>query len=77
MEQMDHENIIKYHETIDTPDSINIVMELAENYSLLDYLRNQPNKVLTESAARPIMIQLFRTISYLHGRNIVHRDLKL
>lgn len=35
MEQIEHPNIIKYQETIYMNDSVNIVMELVENNSLV------------------------------------------
>lgn len=44
MERISHPNIIKYYETIHTAESINIVMELVENNSLVEFLRAQPNR---------------------------------
>lgn len=44
MEVISHPNIIKYYETIYAADSINIIMELVENNSLIEYLRAQPSK---------------------------------
>lgn len=47
MEAISHPNIIKYHQTVYTADSINIIMELVENNSLIEYLRAQPVKRAT------------------------------
>jgi serine/threonine protein kinase len=77
MEAINHPNIIKYYETIYTPDSINIIMELVENNSLVEYLRAQPGKKATEDNVRYIIRDLLKAISYIHSKNIVHRDIKL
>lgn len=77
MEQISHPNIIKYYETIYAAESINIIMELVENNSLLEYLRAQPNKRVSEDNLRIIMTEIFKALAYLHSKNIVHRDIKL
>ena len=44
MEKISHPNIVKYYEMVDTPDSINIVMELVENNSLVEFVQGQKGK---------------------------------
>ena len=77
MEQIEHPNIIKYQETIYMNDSVNIVMELVENNSLVEYLRAQKGKKASEDNVRVIMKDILKALTYLHSKNIVHRDLKL
>lgn len=77
MESVSHPNIIKFYEAIYTPDSVNIIMELVENNSLVEYLKAQSNKRVSEDNARVIMKDIMKALAYLHGQNFVHRDLKL
>lgn len=77
MQAISHPNIIKYYQTVYTADSINIIMELVENNSLIEYLRAQPTKRATEQNVKIIMKDVLKAIAYLHSKNIVHRDIKL
>ena len=77
LESISHPNIIRYYETVYTSETVNIVTEVVENNSLVEYLRMQPSKRVSEKNARVIMKDLLKGLSYLHYNNIVHRDLKL
>ena len=77
MEKISHPNIVKYYEMVDTPDSINIVMELVENNSLVEFLQGQKGKKASEEATKDIIRDLLRALAYLQSKNIVHRDIKL
>jgi serine/threonine protein kinase len=72
-----HPCLLGYQETIETEESVNIVTELFDSRSLSDYLRSECLKSLGEEESRAIMRQLVKGLVYLHGRDIVHRDLKL
>jgi len=49
-------------------------MQLAENGTLLDYVREK--KFLDEPQSRTLFKQLISAIEYIHGKGVVHRDIK-
>ncbi|XP_009560170.1 testis-specific serine/threonine-protein kinase 3 [Cuculus canorus] len=73
--RLDHRNIIYVHEVLEAPEGkICLVMELAENGDVFDYvLREGP---LPEPHARALFRQLVEAVRYCHGCGVVHRDLK-
>lgn len=71
---LDHPNIIKYYRCIETTRRVYIVMQFADNGSLLDLIRRRSQ--LTEHEARAIYRQLLSALEYCHGHGIVHRDIK-
>lgn len=74
---MDHPNIIKLHQTIESSRQINLVMEYIGKTSLHAYLKAKVGKKLEETEAKRVFRQIVKGISYCHAKNIVHRDLKL
>ena len=51
-----------------------VVTELCEGGSLLKFVSKYK---VSETAAKSIALQILSVIKYLHGLNILHRDLKL
>ncbi|GJJ72034.1 hypothetical protein EMPS_04391 [Entomortierella parvispora] len=76
MESLDHPNIVKLHEVIETQFSIYVCMEYVEGCSLEQLLKNQLLGRLCESDARSITRELASAVSHCHSRFVVHRDLK-
>jgi calcium-dependent protein kinase len=70
LKSLDHPNIVRALETFDYRGRLYIVMELCGGRDL--YARDP----YTEQEARTIVVRLFQAMSYLHGKGIVHRDLK-
>ena len=71
---VDHENVIKLFDVIETEDLICMVMELAEGGDLLDFINAR--RYLTEYTAREFFKDLASGVSMCHSVNVVHRDLK-
>ena len=74
-----HENLINIHHYSAAPIRDRngghgfIVMELAENGELFDYICDKP---FNESFARYFIRQVVNAVEHLHSRRLVHRDLK-
>ena len=75
IKQMDHPFISKLFEVIDTPQNTYLVMEYAENGSILTYVNSHGR--LSEKQARRYFSQLLSALEYLHNeKKVAHRDLK-
>lgn len=72
---LEHPNIVRLHEMVETERHIGIILEYASGGELFDYILN--HRYLKDNAARKLFAQLISGVGYLHKRGIVHRDLKL
>ena len=78
MKQLQHPNIIRFHEVYKTRSGkLHIVMEYAERGNLHSFLGSRRDTAIPEDEVLLIVTQLFLALKYLHERNILHRDLKL
>jgi len=74
MKILDHPNVIKLIDTIETKTHIYIITEIVKDGDLFDYIINR--EFLEEYDASFIMKQLITSIYFLHNIGIIHRDLK-
>ena len=72
---LQHPNIVRLHEMVETERHIGIILEYASGGELFDYILQ--HRFLKDSAARRLFAQLVSGVGYLHKKGIVHRDLKL
>ncbi|KAF2307002.1 hypothetical protein GH714_023210 [Hevea brasiliensis] len=70
-----HPNIVQIHDVYDTDESLTMVMELCEHYTLYDRIIKS-NGGFCEGKSASIMKQLLNAIAHCHRFNIVHRDIK-
>ncbi|KAG0318417.1 Map microtubule affinity-regulating kinase [Linnemannia gamsii] len=76
MESLDHPNIVKLHEVIETQFTIYVCMEYVEGCSLEEHLKTQDFSRIGEKDARKITRELAGAISHCHSRLVAHRDIK-
>jgi serine/threonine protein kinase len=74
LSHLNHPNICKLLQVIDTPQTIYLVMEHQAGGELFDYLIK--SKKLSENVARYFFRQMLSAIQYCHSHGVVHRDLK-
>jgi len=79
LKRLDHPNIVKLYDSIDTRKSLNLIMEHIEGKSLYEYVKekNCAYRYLPESEVREIIMQLLKGVAFMHEKGIAHRDLKL
>ena len=74
MKSLNHPNIVKLFEVIQTEKTLYLIMEYASGGELFDYLATHGR--MKEEEARAKFRQIVSAVHYLHQKNIVHRDLK-
>lgn len=74
IKELDHPNILKIYEAYEDKESLYIVTELIHGGELFDEISKRHN--FTEQDAAVIVRQILEAMSYCHGVNIVHKDLK-
>ena len=77
LKQVNHINVMKLYEVIDSSKYLYLVSEYIKGISLLDVIKNEKNHYIEQSKAIKLFIQVVKGISYLQSKNINHRDIKL
>ncbi|KAF4978956.1 hypothetical protein FZEAL_4753 [Fusarium zealandicum] len=75
LRRVQHPNIVRLIDKVETDRHIGIILEYASGGELFDYILN--HRYLKDNAARRLFAQLISGVGYLHKKGIVHRDLKL
>lgn len=75
MKQLDHPNIVKLYQVMETDQTLYLVMEYASGGEVFDYLVAHGR--MKEKEARAKFRQIVSAVQYLHSKNVIHRDLKV
>jgi serine/threonine protein kinase len=73
--RLDHPNIIRLYQVIDTAEELYIIMDYASGGELIDYIAAKGS--LSEKEGRKFFRQLISAIDHCHLAGVIHRDLKL
>ncbi|KAF6840045.1 plk plk-unclassified protein kinase [Colletotrichum plurivorum] len=73
--KMNQKNIVQFFRAFAFQDCMYLVLELCTNGSLMDMVKKR--KGLTEPEVRFYSVQVAGAIKYMHGKGIIHRDLKM
>lgn len=71
---IDHPNVQRVLDVVDTRDTLCIVLDLAAGGDLYDYIASQGK--LSENSARKMFKQLIHGLEACHAAGVVHRDIK-
>ena len=75
MKLVQHPNIVRLYEVIDTQTKLYLILELGDGGDMYDYIMTH-EKGLSEEKARHYFRQIVQAIDYCHKLHVVHRDLK-
>eukprot|EP01135_Chromosphaera_perkinsii_P012313 Nk52_evm5s2635 gene=Nk52_evmTU5s2635 len=77
LKTLDHPNIVRLFEVMETPAQICLIMQYCSGGDMLDYILSQQGaKRLREEEARKFAKQILVALEYIHGHGVVHRDIK-
>ena len=78
LSQIQSNYVVKYYDSFENENALNIVMEFCDNGDLNDFIesKKKTKKLLKEELIMQIFIKIVIGLAYLHKHNILHRDLK-
>ena len=77
LKQLNHINIMKLYEVIDSSKYLYLVLEYIKGISLLEVIKVEKLHYIEQHRAIKLFLQIVKGISYCQNKNINHRDIKL
>ena len=77
LSKIDHVNIVKLYQTIDTAKYLYIILEFVSGCSLSTLLKRKINRRMEEFEANKLFRELLLALEYCHSKGVSHRDIKL
>lgn len=74
LRRLDHMNIVSLRDVIETKQTVYIITEYVSGGELFHHIVE--NGPLKEEESKMVMQGVFNAVNYLHGKGIVHRDIK-
>ena len=76
LKNMNHPNVVRLYDSVETQQTINLFLEHCQGRSLYTFLKLKPYRRVSENTAKKIFKQIVDGMAYVHSQNIAHRDLK-
>lgn len=77
LKKLEHPNVVRIFDVIETPKQLHLVLEFVPGGSLGAMLKKRQNRRLEELECKGLFRQLVAAIEYIHSQKVTHRDLKL
>jgi tRNA A-37 threonylcarbamoyl transferase component Bud32 len=76
LQKLNHSNVLKLYEAIETEEFMYLVLEFINGCSLQDYVKKKVDRRLDEQEACRLFMQLIQALDYCHSNDVAHRDIK-
>ncbi len=73
---LDHPNIVRLLDKGEDSDGPFIMMEFVDGQTLTKIIKTTPNGIADENYTQKILLQILDALSYVHKKQVYHRDLK-